>query len=112
MLLIPRFGIEGSAFATLITVIVYNTTKLLFVVYKINLFPFTIKTFYNLIIISVIFLLFFYWDFSYYPIVNIVLKSVLVSVIYVTLNVKFNISEDFNVSLQFGFKYLKTMFKS
>lgn len=112
MLLIPRFGIEGSAFATLITVIVYNTTKLVFVVYKINLFPFTIKTFHNLIIISVIFLLFFYWDFSYYPIVNIVLKSVLVSVIYVLLNVKFNISEDFNASLQFGFKYLKTMFKS
>ncbi|MFD0779177.1 lipopolysaccharide biosynthesis protein [Flavobacterium myungsuense] len=44
MLLIPPYGILGAAWATLISVMVYNTIKLLFVVKKMNLFPFTVNT--------------------------------------------------------------------
>jgi len=44
MILIPILGIEGSALATLITVVIYNTVKLIFVIQKMDLFPFTPKT--------------------------------------------------------------------
>jgi O-antigen/teichoic acid export membrane protein len=96
MIFIPLYGIEGSAFATLITIAIYNTIKLLFVVKKMNLYPFTIKTLYSLGILVVVFLLFFFWDFSFHPIFNIVLKSTLITALYVWVNYKLKISEDFN----------------
>ena len=44
MIFIPMYGIVGAALATLISVIVYNTIKLWFVVRKMNLFPFAKNT--------------------------------------------------------------------
>ncbi len=96
MLLIPKYGIEGSAWATLISVMVYNTIKLYFVVQKMNLYPFTIKTLHSFGIISIIFLLFYFWDFAFHPILNIILKSILISIIYIYLNYKMKISEEVN----------------
>ena len=106
MLLIPIYGIFGSALATLITVAIYNTIKLVFVVKKMNLYPFTIKTIYSLGIIAVCFSAFYFWDFhfegifiakiSISPIINIGLKSILISMLYLILNYKLTISEEFN----------------
>lgn len=93
---IPLYGIEGSAFATLLTVAIYNTIKLLFVVKKMDLFPFTNKTVYSLGILAVCFLLFYFWDFPFHAIINIGLKSILVSALYVYLNYKLQISEEVN----------------
>lgn len=107
MIFIPRFGIEGSAFATLITVFVYNSIKLFYVVYKTKLFPFTNKTIVSLLVISTCFFAFFYWDFSFNPLVNIILKSVLLTTAYVFVNYKFTISDDFNTALDNILLYLK-----
>lgn len=96
MLLIPPYGIVGSAWATLISVLVYNTIKLLFVVKKMDLYPFTIKTFYSFGIIIIIFLGFYFWEFPFHPILNIALKSILISIIYVYLNYKMKISNEVN----------------
>ena len=96
MIFIPMYGIEGSAFATLLTVIIYNTIKLIYVVKKMNLYPFTIRTLYSLGILIVCFLLFYFWDFPFHPIVNIGFKSVLITVFYVLVNYKLAISEEFN----------------
>jgi O-antigen/teichoic acid export membrane protein len=96
MIFIPMYGIIGSALATLLSVIVYNTIKLLFVVKRMDLYPFTDKTFKSFGIIAVSFLLFYFWNFPFYPIVNIVLKSVLITGFYLFLNYKFLISEEVN----------------
>ncbi|MBY0486610.1 MAG: oligosaccharide flippase family protein [Flavobacteriaceae bacterium] len=106
MLLIPIYGIFGSALATLITVAIYNTIKLIFVVKKMNLYPFTIKTLYSLGILLVCFLLFYFWDFHFdgffigkiaiAPIINIALKSILITIFYLVANYKFTISQEFN----------------
>jgi O-antigen/teichoic acid export membrane protein len=106
MVLIPLYGILGSALATLITVVIYNTIKLIFVVQKMNLYPFTVKTIYSLGIIVACFLLFYFWDFhldgifiaklSISPIINIGLKSILISILYLILNYKLKISGEFN----------------
>ncbi|MBF6641020.1 oligosaccharide flippase family protein [Flavobacterium sp. J49] len=93
---IPLYDIEGAAFATLITVAIYNTIKLLFVVKKMDLYPFTIKTLHSLAILAVCFLLFYFWDFPFHAIVNIGLKSILLSGLYVLLIYKTNLSEDIN----------------
>ena len=96
MIFIPIYGIEGSAFATLLTVIIYNTIKLFYVINKMNLYPFTIKTIYSLVIIIVSFLLFYFWDFTFHPIINIGLKSILIGVFYMFFTYKFQISEEVN----------------
>jgi hypothetical protein len=90
------YGIEGSAFATLLTVAIYNTIKLIYVVKKMNLFPFTVKTLYSLGILVTCFGLFYFWDFPFYTIINIALKSILIAVFYLFVNYKLEISEEFN----------------
>lgn len=106
MLLIPSYGIFGSALATLITVAIYNTIKLIFVVKKMHLYPFTNKTIQSLGILMLCFVVFYFWDFhldglfigkfSVAPIINIALKSTLITLFYVFINYKLVISEEFN----------------
>jgi len=96
MIFIPIYGITGSALATLISIFVYNTIKLLFVVKKMKLYPFTANTFKSFLIITVLFLAFYFWEFPFNPLVNIVLKSILISIVYVYLNYVFKISTDIN----------------
>lgn len=107
MIFIPLYGIEGSAFATLITVMIYNTIKLLFVIKKMNLYPFTINTLKSLLIIAAIFSIFFFWDFTFHPIINIALKSTLITLVYVFANYKLKISEDINLVLDGFLKKLR-----
>lgn len=96
MLLIPPYGIEGAAWATLISVFVYNTIKLWFVVRKMNLFPFTVNTLKSFAIMGIIFLMFYFWDFQFHPLLNIILKSMLIVPVYVFLNYRFKISSEIN----------------
>ena len=109
MIFIPLYGIEGSAFATLITVMIYNTVKLLFVVKKMDLYPFTNKTLESLGILAVCFVLFYFWDFPFHAVINIGLKSILVGALYVYLNYKLKISEDINTVIQANLKKAKLM---
>jgi cytochrome c oxidase assembly factor CtaG len=39
---------------------------------------------------------FYYWEFPFHPIVNIMLKSILVSIVYVGIVYKTKLSEDLN----------------
>lgn len=96
MLLIPLYGINGSALATLITVVIYNSVKLFFVVKKLDLYPFTMNTLKSFGVIAVVFAAFYFWDFNFIPLINIVLKSILITVVYVYVNYKLSISSDIN----------------
>lgn len=96
MIFIPKYGINGAAIATLISITIYSIAKLLFVVVKMKLFPFTKKTIVALIVFAVFFFAFYYWDFPFHPIASIVLKSILITVLYVWVNYQLKISEDFN----------------
>jgi len=109
MIFIPLYGIEGSAFATLITVMIYNTIKLFYVIKKMDLYPFTHKTFKSLGILATCFLLFYFWDFPFHAIINIGLKSILVGILYVALNYKMKISEEVNGVIGTLLKKLKLL---
>ena len=93
---IPIYGINGAAIATLISITLYSIAKLLFVIIRMKLFPFTLKNIYALLIGLLCFFCFYYWDFSFHPIINIILKSILVTLLYVGLVYKANLSEDIN----------------
>ena len=96
---IPLYGIMGSAFATLLSITLYSIAKLLFVVKRLHLYPFTRQTLYSLGITFVLFLLFYFWEFPFDPKIAIVLKSVLLTVLYVYINYKFVISLEINQAI-------------
>lgn len=101
---IPMYGINGAALATLIAIGMYSLAKLLFVVLKMKLFPFTKNTIVSLVLAMITFLVFYYWDFSFHPFVNIVLKSILVIIFYLGLSFYFKVSSDINFVMNSVFK--------
>jgi O-antigen/teichoic acid export membrane protein len=96
IIFIPHFGIMGSAFATLLSITFYSLAKLLFVVKKLDLYPFTKQNLYSLAVTTVLLLVFYFWEFPVYPLIGIALKSMIVTIVYVYLNYRFNISPDIN----------------
>lgn len=109
MVFIPIYGIIGSAFATLLSITLYSLAKLLFVVKRLDLYPFTNQTLYSMILTLVLFLVFYFWDFPFNPIISIVLKSILVTITYVYFNYKFAISVEINHVLDSVLKKIKNL---
>lgn len=97
MVFIPIMGIEGAAIATLISITLYSIAKLLFVVFKMKLYPFSKKTLVSFAISLVCFFAFYYWDFPFHPILNIILKSILIAAGYIYLNYKLKVSDEINM---------------
>jgi len=107
MIFIPLYGITGSAIATLLSITIYSVAKLMFVVKRMHLYPFTIQTIYSIIITAILFVLFYFWKFPFHPIIGIVLKSILVTILYVYINYRFSISKEINQVLHSLIKKLK-----
>lgn len=93
---INLIGINGAALATLVVVIVYSIFKIIYIKTKLNIQPFSIQTTKIIIVVLSIFALFYFWNFSFHPILNIALKSIIVGVIYLVLIKKLQISKDIN----------------
>ena len=101
---IPVYGIEGSAFATFLAVFIYNTIKIIFVKQKFNMLPFTLGSTKIVMTLIVLSIGFYFWDFPFQPIVNIILKSILIGLIYSVIIYKLNVSEDISNQIK---KYLR-----
>ncbi|MEL1254819.1 oligosaccharide flippase family protein [Flavobacterium sp. DGU38] len=110
VIFIPLYGIMGSAFATLLSITFYSLAKLLFVVKKLHLYPFTKQNIYSLAVTTALFLGFYFWEFPVYPLIGIALKSILVTVLYLYLNYKFRISSDINQVIDSLFKKIGIKF--
>jgi len=104
---IPRYAITGTAVATLLSITLYSLAKLLFVVKRMHLYPFTKQTLYSLVITFGIFVAFYFWEFPFIPIISIGLKSVLVTLLYVYINYKFVVSIEINQALDVVFDKVK-----
>ena len=101
-----EMGTDGLALATLIVIFSANMFKLYFVKKKFSMTPFTQKTFIMIMIITLLYLLFNFWDFSIenmyvlnfpiHPIINIFLKSLCTIIVYLFLIFRFNISSEFS----------------
>ncbi len=100
ILLIPDYGINGAALATFISIFIYNSAKLIFVYYKFKMLPFTTNTLKTFILIVISIAVFYFWEFPFHPIINIILKSVLIGLSYVFVVYRFNLSEDISAILK------------
>lgn len=94
---IDWFGIEGAAFATLVVVVVFGMIRIFYIKTKLKIQPYTQRTRIVMLLILFLFLTFYFVDLSINPLISIVLKSLLVSTLYMVSAVKFRLSEDINV---------------
>ena len=109
-----NMGTDGLALATLIVVFFANSFKLFFVKSKLSMTPFTNKSLQMILIITVLYAAFNFWDFPIsdiyvnlyewkipvHPVINIVLKSIIIVPVYIFLVLKLNISNEFDSLLK------------
>lgn len=95
-LFIPKYGINGSAVATLIAVTIYNAIKIIFVYQKFKMMPLTADTVKAFVLILVSIGIFYFWEFPFYPLINILIKSVLIVGFYMITCYFLDISKDIN----------------
>lgn len=100
ILFIPMYGIQGVAWATFIAMFCYNVSKLYFVVFKMKLYPFTVKSIYSFIITLCILVTFLFISFNILPIFSIFLKSSLLTLCYFMVHYYFKISSNVNEVIQ------------
>jgi len=94
--LISLMGIDGAALATFNVIILYSVIKIFYIKSKFKIQPFDISTIKLLLLISGLFIAFYFWNFTFYPLINIVIKSVIITVLYSVFIKKLYISKDIN----------------
>ena len=94
--LIDLYSTNGAAISTLVVILFFNGIKLWYVKYKFDMIPYTGKTAQLLFLIILFFFSFYFWNFGFHPIINILLKSLLVFLLYMVLAIKLKLSSDIN----------------
>ena len=94
--LIDLYSTDGAAISTLVVILFFSTIKLWYVKRKFSITPYSKKTGQLIVFIILVFVSFYFWNFQFHPIVNIILKTVLISVIYLFTVIKLEISLDIN----------------
>lgn len=91
---IPLYGLEGAALATFIAIFAYNSIKLWYVKAKFGILPFTIDTVKVIFLLLVVGFAFYFVSLPFNPILNILIKSLVITILYVLVIYRFKISED------------------
>ncbi|NJB35509.1 MULTISPECIES: oligosaccharide flippase family protein [Flavobacteriaceae] len=98
--LIPKYGIYGAALASFIALFIFNVVKVLFVKWKLQLWPYSIAILKTLILLVVLGAAFSVVILPWHPILAILVKSIAIIVSYVSALYLFKISEDITALLQ------------
>lgn len=92
--LIDLIGINGAAVSTLVIILLFNSIKVWYVKRKFGFLPFTDKTWKLALMLLSFFMSFYFWEFPFHPIQNIILKSVVLGTLYLYTSVKLNIAPE------------------
>lgn len=96
LLFIPYYDINGAAFATAMSLFLFNLVKFLFVLFKFKLSPFSLKSVQVLGITIFVYFLTDLIPYSNFPILDIILHSTALTGLFIPLILYFRISEDIN----------------
>lgn len=96
---IPIFGIVGAALATFISLFLHNGLKIVFMYYRYGIHFFSHKIFINLLLIVGVFFIAQLMPIIGPFYVDIVLRSILISVLYIVIGYQLNISLDINIMI-------------
>ena len=96
IVLIEQFGFMGAALATLTVISVFNLVKLLFVMRWFNIHPFAKETIYLLILIVFLYFGFSNISIGFTPTIDILIKSVGITLIYLSVSYFTKLSSQVN----------------
>lgn len=96
-LLIPRYGIEGAAIASAAAIFIYNSVKFFYVWMKMDLMPFTGKT-WGVIILGALALILSvkFWAIFDNDLAEGIFRTLLFSILFILPVIRFSISDDLN----------------
>ena len=94
--LIDLYGINGAAISTLIVLSIFTILKVLFIRFKLKINPYNLNTIKILLIVLVLYLSIGYIGFMYSAFLDILLRSLIVSIIYMSLIYYLGLSKSIN----------------
>jgi O-antigen/teichoic acid export membrane protein len=97
--LITKYGFNGAALATMIVVLAYGFVKIIYIKSKLKMQPFSAKTGVILVLILVLFVVFYYLKLDFHPLLNIILRSTVIGLIYLVITYKLKISAEINTQI-------------
>ena len=95
--LITEFGIIGAAYATLIVLAIMNTLKIYLIKAKFKIHPYSKDTIKIIILSLLTFFVFSNLQLGFQPLINIIVKSSLILVLYTLSAYIFKLSDDVNI---------------
>lgn len=100
LILIPILGGMGAALATFISMLIFNTTKLIFIKKNFNMQPFSVKHLYVFVILLFSFAVGWFLPVLGNIYIDILYRSSITAGIYFTLVYVFKLSEDINEKIK------------
>ena len=108
LLLIPKYGITGAAYAIMFSSIIYNLAKYIFIRQIIKISPFIRETWKLLLIGLFCFVVAYFIPNSKSHLFNLCYKAFIISTLYIILLIKYKISTDLNLMFDTYLKRLKS----
>ena len=100
LVFIEKYQMVGAAIATLCSLAIFNILKLIYIWVQFKMQPFSKSTILLLTIAAICFLSCFYLPVNFHPLFNILVRSILLSLMYFVAIYYFKISKDFNQSIE------------
>ena len=97
--LIDLYGINGAAISTLIVLLLFTVLKVLYINFKLKIQPYNLNTIKIIVLILVLYFTLNSLKLNLYPLFNIIIKSVLISVSYIYLVYFLKLSKTINSTL-------------
>lgn len=108
-MLIPMYGLNGAAFATLLSTIIFNLIRFTFLLVKYGMHPFTHKTAWAMLWVAVTAVVgYFALSLKLHPILNIMVKSIIISIVFAVGVWKLKLSEDINMVVDKALAFVKS----
>ncbi|MFK8005346.1 MAG: lipopolysaccharide biosynthesis protein [Saprospiraceae bacterium] len=111
LIFIPKYGITGAALATFCSISIFNLAKLFFIWFQFSLQPFSFSTLKILLIAGISWGLIYMLPLDFHPFINIMLRSICLTIIYGGLTLFFNVSPDVNGMVKMGWEKVLKIFK-
>ena len=105
--LIKRFGIIGAAFATALSLFVYNTIRMAFLYQRYRLQPFNINTLKSVALLIIVFLIAEFLPDTKNLWLSGLYQSIVTSVIFLVPLIYFRLSEDINSAYRSLLSFLR-----